>query len=671
MARPIRFTVEDLKHNGTVDADKLERVLRQFQQAIGTPVALSTTATGPVATAVASGEPIDLEALSKQVAALVKPQLEATGSSPINTSNLLGEPTLPATFVGYGDSANKLTGSPDLIHSDTFGLNIASITGANHWNLWSGDDRSVLNPTWDFSYEAMSEFVFHKTSTQVKKTALTIHTEASIVDASDARVISAVVLARSTHPSGNQNQVIALYPEAVNVGNGDSAELDGVLSYCQNAGGGVIGVASAFTGSVENMGSGHITDVKTLWVQPNSGTITNNYGIFCNPQGAGTHNYTIWSGELLSSFGAVLQTYVLDVCDVAILTHNRVSALSVIEDSNTIGTGSNREVILVAGESTNASGTKNQNVGIVSDTYHTGAGTVTELYGLYGTWETDAGTATLAAGLAVGGGGGSGHTVDGCGIDVKTNVGPGTIDRNYGIRIDAQLAGTKNWNIYSGQPVSAFSALVQSYIDGNITANAFATIDQIDTLSVANTNSGTANREALLVVAESTNSSGTKGHMIAGVFDTYHRTAGGTVGALLGMTGTWEVDAGTATFAAGGMFIGGGGSGSCTNGIGVWIQGLVGPGTITNAYGLKIDDQVYGSTVWSLFTGTGKVSFGDQVNIRGGKTLNIESGGSTTISTGAGSVKMSTTNPAGNAAWIPIMYAGTTYYVPAWTTNAP
>ena len=75
MVRPIRFTVEDLKHNGTVDADKLERVLRQFQQAIGTPVALSTTATGPVATAVASGEPIDLTALSKQVAALVKPQL--------------------------------------------------------------------------------------------------------------------------------------------------------------------------------------------------------------------------------------------------------------------------------------------------------------------------------------------------------------------------------------------------------------------------------------------------------------------------------------------------------------------------------------------------------------------------------------------------------------------
>jgi hypothetical protein len=51
--------------------------------------------------------------------------------------------------------------------------------------------------------------------------------------------------------------------------------------------------------------------------------------------------------------------------------------------------------------------------------------------------------------------------------------------------------------------------------------------------------------------------------------------------------------------------------------------------------------------------------------------LNVMSGGSTTISTGVGSVKMSTTNAANNAAWIPIQYAGVTYYVPAWTTNSP
>lgn len=57
--------------------------------------------------------------------------------------------------------------------------------------------------------------------------------------------------------------------------------------------------------------------------------------------------------------------------------------------------------------------------------------------------------------------------------------------------------------------------------------------------------------------------------------------------------------------------------------------------------------------------------------ILNGGTVNVASGGSTTISTGIGSVKMSTANAATNAAWIPFAYAGTTYYVPAWTTNAP
>lgn len=52
-------------------------------------------------------------------------------------------------------------------------------------------------------------------------------------------------------------------------------------------------------------------------------------------------------------------------------------------------------------------------------------------------------------------------------------------------------------------------------------------------------------------------------------------------------------------------------------------------------------------------------------------TLNISQGGSTTISTGVGSVKMSSTNAATNSAWIPVKYAGTTYFVPGFTTNSP
>lgn len=52
-------------------------------------------------------------------------------------------------------------------------------------------------------------------------------------------------------------------------------------------------------------------------------------------------------------------------------------------------------------------------------------------------------------------------------------------------------------------------------------------------------------------------------------------------------------------------------------------------------------------------------------------SVQVTTGGSTTISTGVGSIRMSTANAATNSAWIPFIYAGTTYYLPAFTTNAP
>ena len=54
-----------------------------------------------------------------------------------------------------------------------------------------------------------------------------------------------------------------------------------------------------------------------------------------------------------------------------------------------------------------------------------------------------------------------------------------------------------------------------------------------------------------------------------------------------------------------------------------------------------------------------------------GEFIGAADGGSTTISTGVGSVKLSTENAADNTAWIPVKYNGTTYYVPGWTTNEP
>jgi len=51
--------------------------------------------------------------------------------------------------------------------------------------------------------------------------------------------------------------------------------------------------------------------------------------------------------------------------------------------------------------------------------------------------------------------------------------------------------------------------------------------------------------------------------------------------------------------------------------------------------------------------------------------LRVDDGSSTTISTGVGSVKMSSANAATNAVWLPINVNGTVYYFPVWTTNSP
>lgn len=90
----------------------------------------------------------------------------------------------------------------------------------------------------------------------------------------------------------------------------------------------------------------------------------------------------------------------------------------------------------------------------------------------------------------------------------------------------------------------------------------------------------------------------------------------------------------------------------------------------TSAMEMSLNGDTDTLTFATDFTGTPELVIGiDAVTVNG--TLEIASGGSTTISTGVGSVKMSTANAATNTSWIPIKYAGTTYYVPGWTTNAP
>src|SRR5690348_17423995 len=74
----------------------------------------------------------------------------------------------------------------------------------------------------------------------------------------------------------------------------------------------------------------------------------------------------------------------------------------------------------------------------------------------------------------------------------------------------------------------------------------------------------------------------------------------------------------------------------------------------------QAEDGIRDGRVTGVQTCALPISISDAGNVsivRG--SFNIQTGGSTSISTGVGVIHMSTANPATNASWIPIAYAGT------------
>jgi hypothetical protein len=79
-------------------------------------------------------------------------------------------------------------------------------------------------------------------------------------------------------------------------------------------------------------------------------------------------------------------------------------------------------------------------------------------------------------------------------------------------------------------------------------------------------------------------------------------------------------------------------------------------------------------TVTSL-TATGDVK-GASITASGdaggaASTIRLSNVNSAVISTGAGSIAMSTANPATNTAWLKLYIGTSAFWIPAWTTNAP
>lgn len=114
--------------------------------------------------------------------------------------------------------------------------------------------------------------------------------------------------------------------------------------------------------------------------------------------------------------------------------------------------------------------------------------------------------------------------------------------------------------------------------------------------------------------------------------------------------------------------IAGSGAGTITFGDISFVSNSAIAGTLTVAW---IPTKTGVLTATGNITASGGQLFagGDAAGVA--STTSITNTNSTTISTGNGTVKMSSANPGTNAAWIKIYVGTSAYWIPAWTTNAP
>ncbi|MGH9600943.1 MAG: hypothetical protein ACRD24_01025, partial [Terriglobales bacterium] len=215
----------------------------------------------------------------------------------------------------------------------------------------------------------------------------------------------------------------------------------------------------------------------------------------------------------------------------------------------------------------------------------------------------------------------------------------GTITNAYGLRIEPQTvgAGAGNFDLDSGTATSSFTANLQnSYI--NVAAATFKLKDPSSSKNTAlngaiqiSNSSGSLYGYAVYGGAESTHASGTLAQVNGFGGDAYHSGAGtvtdlqGGLAEALVMSGAGNVTRATGlqTFAAMAS------TNTVTDMIGLRAAtNARSAGTVTNNYGVKIENQAgMGTNNFALFTGTGIVRFGDDVDFGTDNTDDIGASG--------------------------------------------
>lgn len=252
-----------------------------------------------------------------------------------------------------------------------------------------------------------------------------------------------------------------------------------------------------------------------------------------------------------------------------------------------------------------------QLTGSLSQAYQGGNGVVTNLASSYNTI-TAAGTAAIT-------------NARGVYVATPQVIGGGSITNLYGLYLEPQNVGsTLNYAIYYNLPSNYF------VVDGTtgyvgigtdvpgfpLTVNGITRITQtqetgsknLDVFtSVAPTaNSGTTYRAASFNIRHASGAFNLTGAMRAAVFIAEQQVAGSTITEMSGFNGEVAVTNGTVTTGAAGKFSVSQSGGTYTTAIGIWAAPFTySAGTLTTAYGAKIDPPGAGSTEWTLWVGTG------------------------------------------------------------------
>lgn len=524
--------------------------------------------------------------------------------------------------AGSGTSANLAGIAIDTVANtgggtitNAFGLFIApQSNGTKSYNIWSGTPLSeFISP--DFFYSTQAANVTASKDV-LSQTGLSANCEATI-----------------TGTGAYALQALAVF-------NGDNSPgITGTASTAYGRPTGVLDVIEGVYVDVGNSGVGTVTDAIGIHINAafndGGGAITNNYGIVIVDQTIAMNNWAIKTGLGLTEHSdrvRISNTPALDDGFSNLFIGSNLTdphpggGYTVINSEGTITLNSNAGSISQYNTDFIVDGAADLTYYFpffVGSTY-SGSGTVGQFFGVLADPIVNSGTVTTMAAVATGLGASGGSITDLIEFYASGDayVSGATVTNNYGLKIEDKTAGASNWAIRTGLGLIQVGDSILS----NTSNYVFSGTQTTPSSSVASN-----------FILQSSGSSPIA-YLVNAEFDSYH-SGSGTVDNMTALNPTTTVN--------------GGGVVTSLRALSIDPLSISGGSSVTNAYGIFVDDWSGASSTWAIKTGVGKVEFGDNLSIStAGKGLRVKEGSNAKQGVAAlsgGSVVVSNTSITANS----------------------